>query len=128
MNILIVDDSAQMRRALCGFIGDLADAFYECADGAEAFAAYAAHRPDWVLMDIALPNLDGIAATRQIIAAFPDARIVMVTSYDNAELRAQARAAGACEYVVKEDLLDLPQVLSRRARDEATAPGQAPPD
>lgn len=127
MNILIVDDSAQMRRALRSLVGDLADAVYECADGAEALAAYAAHRPAWVLMDIAMPKVDGLTATREIIAAFPDAQIVMVTNYDNADLRAQARAAGACAYVVKEDLLELRQVLTRLVADEATAPDQAPP-
>lgn len=127
MNILIVDDSAPMRRALRSFVGDLAEAYYECADGAEALAAYTTHQPDWVLMDIAMKNLDGIAATREIVAAFPDARIVMVTNYDNADLRAQARQAGACEYVVKEDLLSLIEVLSQRAPEETTASRQAPP-
>jgi CheY-like chemotaxis protein len=121
MKILIVDDNALMRRAIRSFVGDLAGEWRECADGAEALAAYAAHRPDWVLMDIAMQNVDGISATRQIIAAFPDARIVMVSNYDNAELRAQARAAGACEYVIKENLLELRQALARPAPDETSA-------
>lgn len=46
MNMLIIDDSAQMRRALCSFIGEWTCAVYECADGVEAFAVYAAHQPD----------------------------------------------------------------------------------
>jgi len=122
MNILIIDDSAQMRRALRSFIGDLADAFYECADGAEALAAYAAHQPDWVLMDIALPNVDGISATRQIIAAFPNARVVIVTNYDNADLRAQARQAGACEYILKDNLLDILPMLADSGRFRQGSP------
>lgn len=50
MTVLIVDDNAEMRRLLKSIVRPLAEAAYECGDGAEALAAYAAHRPDWVLM------------------------------------------------------------------------------
>ena len=83
-----------------------------------AYAAYAAHRPDWVLMDIQLPGLDGIAATAQIRAAFPDARILVVSGYGDVRLRAAAREAGACGYVLKEDLLEI--------RRRLVAPSQTP--
>jgi DNA-binding NarL/FixJ family response regulator len=62
-------------------------------------------------MDIRMKRLDGIAATRQITAAFPNAAIVMVTDYDDARLRKAARAAGACGYVVKENILPLRKIL-----------------
>jgi len=70
------------------------------------------HRPDWVLMDIDLPEVDGINATRQIVAAHPEARVVIVTSYDDAGLRETARSAGACEYVVKENLIEIRCILA----------------
>jgi CheY-like chemotaxis protein len=111
MKLLIVEDNANMRRLIKGLVDDLAETINECSDGAEALAAYVEHRPDWVLMDIKMERLDGIAATRQIIAAFPDAQIVMVTDYADAKSRAAASAAGACAYVVKEDLFVLRAIL-----------------
>jgi two-component system response regulator DegU len=111
MSLLIVEDNANMRRMLKSLLADLASVIHECADGAEALAVYAARRPDWVLMDIAMKDLDGISATRQIKAAYPDARIIIVTGYDEADLRQAAREAGACGYVLKENLLELRQRL-----------------
>src|SRR5687767_7643205 len=111
MNILIVEDNEQMRRAVKALVRDLADCVIECDDGAGALSAYAKHHPDWVLMDIDLPELDGITATRQIVAAHPEARVMIVTNYDDAGLRETARSAGACEYVIKEDLIEIRRIL-----------------
>ena len=112
MNILIIEDNEQMRRLLKSLLADLADSVFECGDGAAALAAYTKHRPDWVLMDIELPLVDGISATRQIKSAYPEARIMIVTNYDDASLREASRQAGACQYVVKETLLDLRSILA----------------
>lgn len=103
---LIVEDNAEMRHALCQLLSDLGEV-NECADGSLAFSAYASQRPDWVLMDIRLGQANGIQLTSEIKAAFPDARIVMVTVYDEEELREAARRAGACGYVLKEDLAEV---------------------
>lgn len=112
MNVLIVEDSFEMRRTICEMTADLVDGFFECADGSEAFALYETHLPDWTLMDIAMKNVDGISATRQIISVFPKAQIVIVTAYDDDDLRETAAAAGAREYVVKEDLISLRRLLA----------------
>ena len=111
MKLLIVEDNAKMRRMLKSLVADLASAVHECSDGAQALAAYAAARPDWVLMDIAMKDLDGISATRALKAAWPEARIIIVTSYDSAELRQAAQEAGACGYVLKENLLEVRRLL-----------------
>jgi two-component system response regulator DesR len=111
MRLLIVEDNYQMRRLIKHIVGDGAEAIFECGDGAEALAAYRAHQPDWVLMDIEMKRLDGISATRQIKRAFPEARIVIVTEYDHADWRDEARSAGACRYVLKENLLALRGIL-----------------
>jgi DNA-binding NarL/FixJ family response regulator len=63
-------------------------------------------------MDIKMKDVDGLAATRQIKAAFPEARIVMVTSFDEQSLRDEARLAGACGYVLKESLGDLVKIMA----------------
>lgn len=115
MNFLIVEDNDNMRRMIKSLVSEFAGDTYECRDGAEALAAYAEHLPDWVLMDIRMSEVDGISATRQLKAAFPDANIMIVTDYNDAELRRSAREAGACEYVVKEDLLDLRRILHEHA-------------
>src|SRR5262245_29713711 len=88
--LLIVDDSNEMRRLIAALVSDLAESVVECSDGAEALAAYTEHHPDWVLMDIKMPHVDGIAATRQIVAAFATARVMIVTDYDDAKLREAA--------------------------------------
>lgn len=103
IKLLIVEDHAEMRGALRRLLSDLGE-IYECSSGAEAFAAYTAHQPDWVLMDIKLGWMSGITATREITAAYPEARVVMVTVYGDEELREAARQAGACGYVLKENL------------------------
>jgi DNA-binding NarL/FixJ family response regulator len=71
-----------------------------------------------VLMDIAMPGLDGISATAGLTSADPGARVVMVTNYDDVELREAAAAAGACGYVLKEDLRPLLSLLDRRGEGD----------
>jgi CheY-like chemotaxis protein len=115
MKVLIVDDNTTVRKLLRQMLGDLVEHWSECSDGDEVLDCYRARQPDWVLMDIAMQRLDGIEATRWLKAAFPEARIVIVTSYNDAALRAAAQAAGACGYVLKEDLLELRRLLQPAA-------------
>src|SRR5688500_16445947 len=110
--LLIVDDNPQMRRLIRSVVSDMAESIAECCDGALALGAYAEQRPDWVLMDIRMPEMDGITATRGIKASYPEAHVCIVTEYDDDELRQTAREAGAEGYVVKEDLLKLRQMLA----------------
>ena len=75
------------------------------------------HRPDFVLMDFAMAEVDGIKATRAITEADPAARIIIVTNYDGADLREAARLAGACGYVLKEDLFEVRRLLEALSRE-----------
>ena len=111
MNVLIVEDNSAMRRLIRKIVSQVANEVYECVDGAEALAAYSVQRPDYVLMDIQMSAIDGITATARIKATDPAAKIVIVTDYDQVELREAAREAGACAYVLKENLLDLLPLL-----------------
>jgi CheY-like chemotaxis protein len=113
MRLLIVEDNAGMRRLLISLISDLIGRVRECTDGSEALSAYREFQPDLVLMDIKMEKVDGIAATQQIRAEFPGARIAIVTDYDDARLREAARLAGACGYVLKENLLAIRALLKR---------------
>jgi two-component system, chemotaxis family, chemotaxis protein CheY len=112
MTILIVEDNEPMRELLKKLVRDLAEDLVECDDGVKALEAYQRCHPGWVLMDIKMREMDGLAATRQITAAFPEARIIVVTGYDDARLRAAAHSAGACGYVHKENLLELRRILN----------------
>jgi CheY-like chemotaxis protein len=112
MTVLIVDDNEKIRALVRDYLPASVDEIYECADGSEAFALYQTHLPDWVLMDINMKDVDGITATRQIIAAYPKAHVMMVTDYQEEELRNAAFEAGACQYVVKEDLLSISEILT----------------
>jgi len=111
MKVLIVEDSEEMRRVIKRFIRDQVDEFVECEDGSEAVAAYGQHRPDLVLMDIKMREVDGFEATREIKAAFSDAHVVIVSQWDSPALRETARLAGAEKYITKLDLMPLREYL-----------------
>lgn len=114
MSVLIVDDNQKMRRAIRLVVKDLVEDTYECGDGAEALKAYSLHLPEWVFMDIRMKNMDGLTATRQIKAAYPDAKIIIVTVCDGADMKEAAHVAGAYAYVVKDNLLELRELLNKR--------------
>ncbi|HUR36068.1 MAG TPA: response regulator, partial [Vicinamibacterales bacterium] len=68
-------------------------------------------RPDWVLMDLRMARMGGLEATRRLVAADGTARVLIVTDYDDVHWRAAASDAGACGYVLKENLLDIRRML-----------------
>jgi CheY-like chemotaxis protein len=111
MKILIVEDNQTVRRLIRRAINDIADSIYECEDGADALAAYNEHGPDIVLMDVRMPRMDGLSATRLLLRHHPGARIIIVTDYNDDELRTAAREAGACAYALKHNLTELDTVL-----------------
>jgi CheY-like chemotaxis protein len=115
--ILIVENNSAVRSLVREIVTPGAGLVYECADGRDALAAYVAHRPDLVLMDIAMPGLDGISATLQIRRADPAARVVIVTNHDLQELRDAATRAGTSGYVLKTNLLELRTVVAAFMND-----------
>jgi CheY-like chemotaxis protein len=111
MTVLIVEDNAGIRRLLRRTLVDSAGTIWECCDGADALASYQDHRPDVVIMDMRMPRMDGLRATKQIREYDPFARVVVVTDYDDDDLRAAAFESGAGGYVLKQELSDLPGIL-----------------
>ena len=111
MKVLIVDDSEKIRRMLKSLLADGETEFVECEDGAEALATYQAHQPDVVLMDVSMPQMDGITATAQVMRAEPTARIIILTNFADENLRRAAMAAGARSYVLKENMFEVRQLM-----------------
>ena len=118
MRILISDDHAEMRQLIKTVIADFAAGMIECENGSQALDIYRENQPDWVIMDIKMPITDGISATRQIKAAFPAARIIIVTDYDDPRLRRAALSAGASDYVIKDELMRLRELLATPASSD----------
>jgi two-component system, NarL family, response regulator LiaR len=116
MKVLVVDDNHEARQMVKTYVLKETDECRECEDGSEALSAYAEFRPDWVLMDWDMKEVNGLVATQNIMASFPEARILIVTSFDEANLRRAANQAGACGYVLKDNLLELRKILN----DETT--------
>lgn len=100
-----------MRAIIRETVSEFADVVAECGDGSEAFSFFKKHRPDWVLMDWEMPKMNGITATRAIISEFPTANICLVTAFDDKALRNEALAAGACRFVLKDNLFELESIL-----------------
>ena len=109
---LVVDDHDAFRSELCRRLRqECPGRIVECRNGQEAINAYEKFRPSWVVMDVEMPEMDGLSASRIIRARFPDARIVVLTQHDSRELRAAAKKCGVMAFLPKENLDQLAHVL-----------------
>ncbi|MFL6075038.1 MAG: response regulator [Mycobacteriales bacterium] len=125
VTVLLADDQPLVRTGLrmilqsgrCEVVG-------EASDGTEALALAAELRPDVVLMDIRMPGMDGVAATRELVARDPAARVLMLTTFDLDELVVEALRAGAKGFLPKDVPADdlLTGVRAVAAGDTIVAP------
>ena len=104
IDVLVVDDHALMRAGLRGVIAAAGDMRVVglAADGAEALEAVATTSPHVVLMDLSMPGMDGVTATRHITEEFPDVDVVVLTSYTDQQRVLEAMDAGAIGYILKD--------------------------
>jgi len=125
IDVLVVDDHALMRSGLSGLIAATDDlrVVGTAADGAEAIEEVARLAPQVVLMDLSMPVMDGVAATRRIVEEHPDVEVLVLTSFSDQQRVMEALDAGASGYVLKDteptDLL---------AAIRSTARGHSPLD
>lgn len=112
MKILIVDDNKNTRRLIRNIMEPYGHQFVESEDGTGAIQSYISELPDCVLMDYEMPGISGITAAKEIISAYPNAKIYMVTMFDDEHLREAALKAGINQFISKENLTDLPNILS----------------
>jgi DNA-binding NarL/FixJ family response regulator len=123
--VLLVDDHALVRAGLAALLSsaERIEVVGAAADGREGVELAVQLRPDVVLMDLSMPVLDGVAATRRLLAAHPAAKVVVLTSFSDQPRVADALAAGAVGYLLKDCE---PRDLMAAVR--AAAQGHAPLD
>jgi two-component system, NarL family, response regulator LiaR len=102
--VLVADDHGLVRDALCAFLSGVKDVEVvgTARDGEEAVAKTLELRPHVVVMDVTMPRLDGVEATRQIMHSAPDTRVVILTGLSDQERAEEAMRAGAVAYVLKD--------------------------
>jgi DNA-binding NarL/FixJ family response regulator len=122
IRVLLCDDHAVVREGLARLLDrtEGIEVVGSAADGVEAVAAALEVRPDVVLMDLAMPNLDGIGATRRIVAEAPGANVVVLTSFgDNTRIH-DALDAGALGYLLKDaEAAEVVRAIRAASRGEA---------
>lgn len=108
IRVMLVDDHAVVRRGLSAFIltQDDLELVGEAADGNEAVRLCERLRPDVILMDLLMPGMDGVAATRHIRVRFPETEILILTSFKEDKLVQDALEAGAIGYLLKNVTID----------------------
>ncbi|MEU7823608.1 response regulator transcription factor [Catellatospora sp. NPDC049111] len=122
VRVLLADDQSLFREALAVLLGVRDDIVVvgEAGDGAQALDRAAELRPDVVLMDLRMPVLDGVAATRRLRAEHPGVRVIVLTTFDDDEDVFAALRAGALGYLLKDaSSAQLVEAVLAAARDEA---------
>ena len=106
IRILAVDDHPLLRQGIAGLIADESDMTLvaEAANGREAIQQFRAHRPDITLMDLQMPEMNGLDATIAVLGECPDARIIVLTTYAGDVQALRALKAGARAYLLKNSL------------------------
>jgi NarL family two-component system response regulator LiaR len=129
IRVLIVDDHPVVRQGLLGFLETYADitVIAEADNGAQAVALAQEHVPDVILMDLLMPEMDGVEAIEQIMTSSPITRIIVLTSYTEDKYLLPAMRAGAVGYQLKDaDPEDLVSAIRAASRGQTTLhPGVA---
>ncbi len=107
MKLLIVDDNKEMRKSIRSIIASNGDLVFECENGSTVLSVYTKEMPDCVFMDINMPIMNGIEATEKLIKNFPKARVIIISNYNDDELREEAKSAGAEKYFIKDNLMEV---------------------
>jgi len=111
MKLLLVEENFGLRRLLRTLLGGKGDEICECIEGTEALGLCVLEQPDWVVLDLNLARTDGLDLTRQIRSACPQTSVLLVADEDDARLRERGAQAGATNFIAKERLIELPQLL-----------------
>lgn len=111
LKLLVVDDHEAFRQTVRQMFDSKSVQITEAGSGEEAVKVFATADPDWVIMDLRMPGMGGIKATEAIRKLAPEARVIVISQFSDAEYREQAREAGAVEFVNKEDVSLLSKII-----------------
>jgi two-component system, NarL family, response regulator DegU len=122
IRLMLADDHRMLREGLRRSLADEGfDVVGEASDGEEAVRLAEALRPDVVLMDVTMPDVDGVEATRRIVSANSDIRVVMLTMHADQSVIADALRAGAAGYLVKDcSTEEIAEAVRMAANEDAT--------
>ncbi|MGO8693314.1 MAG: response regulator [Rectinemataceae bacterium] len=98
---MIVDDAMIMRMRLREILDHEFNIVAEAANGQEALSLYAEHEPDFITLDISMPQLNGIEALKMILEKYPDARVVIVSAVGQKQIVFEALGLGAKDFIIK---------------------------
>ncbi len=115
ISIMIVDDFSKIRIILkkmleTKFVKQLST-IYECKNGQEAIETFAKYKPDWIVMDLKMEIMDGLTASKEILKLNQDARIIILTQFDDEEYFDVAKEIGVKAFIQKENILDIPYII-----------------
>src|SRR5258705_9679939 len=143
IKIMVIDDQAVVRQGFVALINTVADMVVvaEGTNGQQAIELYRLHRPDITLMDLRMPQLGGVEAIVAIRKEFPDARLIVLTTYDGDEDIYRSLQAGAQGYLLKDMFFDeletairtvhagsrrIPAAIAERLAERMAGPGLTP--
>lgn len=114
MKLLLVEDNYRMREMMKNIYSTHFDEIIECSNGVEALAVFNDFNPDWIVMDIKMEKMGGLEATEKILELHPEAKVIIVSQYNDESTIEAAIEAGAIEFVSKENLLKVIEVINKK--------------
>lgn len=118
MKYLIVDDNETFRAYLREFITRENDEFVELDDGLNVSSVYKEFKPDWVLLDIVMKNVNGIKAAENLKKDYPEATFAIVSDYSDDVYRKRAAKLGCAAFISKENLFELVEIIQSKVNDK----------
>lgn len=111
MKILVVDDEVEVVNFLCVFLERLGLEANKATSGREALEIFTRNKPDWVFLDIKMPDMDGLEALKKMKEIDPNIKAMMITGRNDEASQSEAQALGASDYLIKP--IDLDDLLEK---------------
>ena len=110
--VLVVDDEAAITDFLCNFLKRFKISSEKALNGASAIETFKQAKPDWVFLDLKMPDMDGFEVMRELKKVDPNVKVIMITGSEEKESQSKAKKLGAIDYIIKPlDLEDLHQKI-----------------
>ncbi len=114
MKILVVDDEVEVANFLCVFLKRLGLTSEKANSGKEALEIFIKYKPEWVFLDIKIPDMDGLTLLRKMKELDPNIKAIMITGKDDAAAQNEARLLGASDYIIKPmDLEEMRTIIEK---------------